>query len=105
MKTTLKDILSIMKVQFSECKETFFFQLVYGFCLSFQNMPTVIFPAMIIDELTGSRNRDILILYIVLFAGSVFLIRYISAFIEGLQSIYNLKLPHTFILKLAKKCL
>lgn len=103
MKTTLKDILSIMKVQFSECKETFFFQLVYGFCLSFQNMPTVVFPAMIINELTGSRNSGILILYIVLFAGSVFFIRYISAFIEGLQSIYNLKLPHTLILKLAKK--
>lgn len=103
MKTTIKDILSIMKVQISECKETFFFQLVYGFCLSFRNMPAIIFPAIIIDEITGPSNSGKLSLYIVLFAGSVFFIRYVSTFIEGLQSTYNLKLPHSLILKLAKK--
>lgn len=103
MNSSVKDILSIVKIQLTECKESFFYQVLYGFSLSFQNIPMIVFPALIIDEITVNHNISQAVVYICLFALAVFFLRYLSSFIEGVQSVYNLKLPHTFILKLARK--
>ena len=78
MNSSVKDILSIVKIQLTECKESFFYQVLYGFSLSFQNIPMIVFPALIIDEITVNHNISQAVVYICLFAIAVFFLRYLS---------------------------
>ena len=103
MKNSLKDLLFIIKSEFKESKIAAILQIIYGICLTFQSTPSVIFPALIIDEITTEGRWSIAVIYAALFAFFMFLPKFILSFIENLQSVHNMKLPHKFILDLAEK--
>ena len=103
MKENIKDVLFLFKSQWKESKMQIFLKMLYGLCLSFQNLPTVIFPAIIIDEILGNRRMDVIVLDVVLFAFFMFLPNFILSFLSVLQVSYNLRLPHKFLLSLAHK--
>ncbi len=103
MRENICDVIFIFKSQWKESKVQILLKIIYGLCTSFQNLPSVIFPAMIIDEILGNRSHKVIVLYVVLFAFCMFIPRFILSFIGTLQSSYNLRLPHRFLLSLAHK--
>ena len=82
MKENIKDVLFLFKSQWKESKMQIFLKMLYGLCLSFQNLPTVIFPAIIIDEILGNRRMDVIVLDVVLFAFFMFLPNFILSFLS-----------------------
>ncbi len=103
MRENIRDVAFIFKSQWKESKIQILLKIIYGLCASFQSFPAVIFPAMIIDEILGGKRLETIVLYVVLFAFFMFLPRFILSFLDTLQSSYNLRLPHRFLLSLAQK--
>lgn len=87
----IKNIKFILPILLKKSPQTIFIMIINALLSSVLSLLNIIMPAKIIEELIGNRSQEVLLWYVVFYAGGAFVISSVRAIANWAQDYYSNK--------------